>query len=139
MSKRKRTDKDYYRVFPNCRGIAHNDLELIPLPGFGWLYGFFDPRTGKMVYCGQSMDSAYGRLGHHKWDNSCRAMHDAIFELGLESFDFIIIEWNVLEALLDPGEIHNIAFYGTFHNGYNLNEGGGRHSPRSGPSKSESK
>jgi hypothetical protein len=146
MSKRKRTDNtnhiltnDYYRVFPNCNGIAHNDLELIPLPGFGWLYAFFDIRTGKFVYGGQSMDSVYNRLKHHKNDNSCRAMHDAISKLGLKSFNFIIIKWNVPEALLDPGEIDLIALHDTFHNGYNLNQGGGRHAPRSGPSRSDSK
>lgn len=52
-----------------------------------------------------------------------QTIHRAIRKYGLENFDFVILEECSPEEL-DQKEVYWIAYYDTYHNGYNETEGG---------------
>ena len=92
------------------------------------IYKFTNVITNKS-YIGQSIDIKNRKMTHKccafnkNAHNYYCQFYKAIREYGLENFTFDILEECEVEKL-NEREIYWIAFYDTFHNGYNMTEGG---------------
>ena len=79
------------------------------------------------VYIGQTVGSLKKRFINHCSRNNGKSRNmfikRAILKYGKEHFNILLIE-EVEEKLLDEREIYWIKFYDSFHNGYNMTEGG---------------
>lgn len=92
----------------------------------GIIYKITNTENGKM-YIGQTKQRLCDRWADHKknfltlQDNM--AIHKAMYKYGKSSFVLEEIE-KCDNDLLDEREIYWIAFYDTYHNGYNSTPGG---------------
>ena len=92
---------------------------------YSGIYLIRNLKNGK-CYVGETEGKIKNRVTRHLNGHTpgCRAIHDAITKHGRENFDDEILESNVIPELLPELEKFYIAKFDTFHNGYNLTEGG---------------
>lgn len=82
-----------------------------------------------MCYIGQTVKSLEQRAKTHWQSKNVKSkFHDALIEFGKDAFVWEEIE-RVEESLLSEREQYWIAFYDSWHNGYN-SDGGGCYSPK---------
>lgn len=79
-------------------------------------------------YVGQTYTSLGYRQSQH-FNNAFKFNRDSKFcqalrKYGKEGFTWSILEYDVLETILDDREIYWIAYFDSFNNGYNMTEGG---------------
>ena len=88
--------------------------------------------TGKS-YIGKTIGRLYNRVMTHLNGNApgCEALYNAVKKHGKENFTWDVLCENMISELLPDLEKQFIKEYDTFHNGYNLTEGGedGKQSP----------
>lgn len=96
------------------------------------IYKFTSKTTG-LSYIGKSVD-IQRRYKDHKRTDDGYSFHNAIKEHGWEDFTFEILEYCEIEQL-NERERYWIAYYDTYHHGYNETPGG-EGSPTSGKRKS---
>ena len=91
----------------------------------GLIYMYKNKLNG-MAYVGQTICSFEHRLSAHlaSTDMACSYIDRALHKYGKENFEFIVLENNIPNDLLDEKEIYYIKKYDTFNNGYNLTLGG---------------
>ena len=89
----------------------------------GLIYMYKNKLNG-MAYVGQTVCSFKNRLYGHLGGMGCPYIDRALHKYGKENFEFIIIEDNIPNELLNEKEIYYIKKYDTFNNGYNLTLGG---------------
>ena len=75
-------------------------------------------------YIGYTLDFSQ-RKRNHLNENSNSHFSQAIRKHGAENVEWRILEADIPETRLPDREVLWIAFYDTYHNGYNLTEGGG--------------
>lgn len=88
----------------------------------GIIYAYTNLESGRM-YIGQTIDPER-RFKQHLTDNYRQGWH-IDYQNNPDKYEYSIIEMDVPEDKLNEREIYWISFFGTYNNGYNLNEGGG--------------
>ena len=83
-------------------------------------------KINDMKYVGQTICSFDQRLSTHLTNTimACSYIDRALHKYGKDNFEFIILEDNIPNELMDEKEIYYIKKYDTFNNGYNLTLGG---------------
>lgn len=83
------------------------------------------------VYIGQAKNIYDRYFSHHRYEYKHKDfdLYKAIREFGLNNFSIEVIEICPLEKL-DDREVFWIAFFDSFHNGYNMTAGGQNWSPK---------
>lgn len=87
----------------------------------GIIYGYVNLESGKM-YIGQTLHPEK-RFNEHK--NSKKRDWHVDYKKNPWKYEYSVIEYDIPEDKLDEREIFWIKFFGSYRNGYNLNEGGG--------------
>lgn len=77
----------------------------------------------KKSYIGYTMDFNRRQKEHHH-ENNDSAISRAIRKYGADAVEWRILEDDIPEERLCDREVLWIAFYDTYHNGYNMTEGG---------------
>lgn len=86
------------------------------------IYMFVNKANSKK-YIGQSVNIKRRHNEHIKWPSKHSKIDNYIAVLGIEAFDFIILEECEIEKL-DEREKYWIDYYDSITSGYNLVEGG---------------
>ena len=76
-------------------------------------------------YIGQTTQSFEARKRAHLYKRADSCFHDALRKYPDEVWEWRVLEDDIPLHRLSDREVLWIAFYDTFHNGYNMTEGGG--------------
>ena len=87
----------------------------------GIIYGYTNLESGRM-YIGQTVYPDY-RWKQHRYCKNPTGWHKD-YQNNPEKYEYSVIEYDVPEDKLDEREIFWISFFDSYHNGYNLTEGG---------------
>lgn len=87
----------------------------------GIIYGYTNLESGKM-YIGQTLHPE-ARYKAHRYDKYKTGWHKD-YQNNPDKYEYSVIEYDVPEDKLDEREIFWISFFDSYHNGYNLTEGG---------------
>ena len=87
----------------------------------GIIYGYTNLESGRM-YIGQTVYPDY-RWKQHRYGKYKNGWHKD-YQNNPDKYEYSIIEYDVPEDKLDEREIFWIKFFDSYHNGYNLTEGG---------------
>ena len=87
----------------------------------GIIYGYTNLESGKM-YIGQTLhpERRWNAHLHGKYKNGWHKD----YQNNPEKYEYSVIEYDVPEDKLDEREMFWISFFDSYHNGYNLTEGG---------------
>ena len=88
----------------------------------GIIYGYTNLESGKM-YIGQTLHPKRRWLAH-RYGKYKSGWHK-YYQNNPDKYEYSVIEYDVYEDKLDEREIFWISFFDSYHNGYNLTEGGG--------------
>lgn len=88
----------------------------------GIIYGYTNLESGKM-YIGQTLHPER-RWKAHRYGKYKNGWH-IDYQNNPDKYEYSVIEYDVPEDKLDEREIFWISFFDSYHNGYNLTEGGG--------------
>ena len=87
----------------------------------GIIYGYTNLGSGKM-YIGQTLHPKR-RWNVHRYGKYKSGWHKD-YQNNPDKYEYSVIEYDVPEDKLDEREIFWISFFDSYHNGYNLTEGG---------------
>ena len=88
----------------------------------GIIYGYTNLASGKM-YIGQTLYPK-ARFKAHRYGKYKNGWH-IDYQNNPDKYEYSVIEYDVPEDKLDEREIFWISFFDSYHNAYNLTEGGG--------------
>ena len=88
----------------------------------GIIYGYTNLESGKM-YIGQTLYPKR-RYKAHRYGKYKNRWH-IDYQKNPYKYEYSVIEYDIPEDKLDEREIFWIKFFNSYHNGYNLTEGGG--------------
>ena len=87
----------------------------------GIIYGYTNLESGRM-YIGQTVHPER-RWHDHRYGKNATGWHKD-YQNNPDKYEYSVIEYDVPENKLDEREIFWISFFDSYHNGYNLTEGG---------------
>lgn len=88
----------------------------------GIIYGYTNLESGKM-YIGQTLYPKR-RWNRHRYGKYKNGWH-IDYQKNPYKYEYSVIEYDIPEDKLDEREVFWISFFDSYHNGYNLTEGGG--------------